>query len=177
MNHRTLYWSLIIITPSLFSYVLNIIGLICDSFLLRFDLFFWDKVNKKYTNLEEPDLLFKCFWFWVLNKIESQITKLHDIVAAFIFHVSLAGLDLMFLCRKSILFYVEFSSLVSVPNVKSFINHYIPSYMPQCLLVPDFAQLLATRFLVLDHSVISLPEQIKKVVGHHAKWNEPLSLD
>ena len=53
VNHRTLYWSLI---PSLFSYVSNIIGLIRDCFLLtlRFDLF-WDKIDKKYANLEEPD--------------------------------------------------------------------------------------------------------------------------
>ena len=42
------------VIPSLFSYVSNIIGLICDCFLLRFDLF-WDKIDKKYVNLEEPD--------------------------------------------------------------------------------------------------------------------------
>ena len=41
--------------PSLFSFVSNIIGLICDYFLLRFDLFLWDKIDKKYVNLEEPD--------------------------------------------------------------------------------------------------------------------------
>ena len=38
--------------------------------------------------------------------------------------------------------------------------------MPQCLLVPDLAQLLATQFLILQHSITStangrLAEQIK----------------
>ena len=41
--------------PNLFSYVSNIIGLICDSFLLRFDFFFLDEIDKKYANLEKPD--------------------------------------------------------------------------------------------------------------------------
>ena len=41
--------------PSLLSYVSNIIGLICDCFLLRFDVFFWNEIDKKYANLEEPD--------------------------------------------------------------------------------------------------------------------------
>ena len=54
VNHRTLYLSLIMI-PSLFSYASNITGLIRDRFLLRFDLLFWDEVDKKYANLEEPD--------------------------------------------------------------------------------------------------------------------------
>ena len=36
------------------SYVSNIIGLICDHFILRFDLF-WDEIYKNYANLEEPD--------------------------------------------------------------------------------------------------------------------------
>ena len=42
--------------------------------------------------------------------------------------------------------------------------------MPQCLLVPDLAQLLATRFLILQHSMISTAEQIKNVSGHQAKF-------
>ena len=41
--------------PSLFSYASNITGLIRDRFLLRFDLLFWDEVDKKYANLEEAD--------------------------------------------------------------------------------------------------------------------------
>ena len=41
--------------------------------------------------------------------------------------------------------------------------------MLQCLLVPDLAQLLATRFLILQHSMKSTAEQIKNVAGHQAK--------
>ena len=41
--------------------------------------------------------------------------------------------------------------------------------MPQCLLVPDLTQLLATRFLILQHSMTSTAEQIKKVTGQQAK--------
>ena len=66
-------------------------------------------------------------------------------------------LDLMFTCRKSILFYVEYSNLPFSSYVKSFINYYIPSYMPQCLLVPDLAQLLATRLL----SILLCPQQTR----------------
>ena len=40
------------VIPSLFSYVSSIIGLMRDYFLLRFDLFFWDKIDKKYANFE-----------------------------------------------------------------------------------------------------------------------------
>ena len=36
----------------LFSYVSSVIGLMWDCFLLRFDLFFWDKIDKKYANFE-----------------------------------------------------------------------------------------------------------------------------
>ena len=39
----------------LFSYVSNITGLICDCFLLRFNPFFWDEIDKKYASLGEPD--------------------------------------------------------------------------------------------------------------------------
>ena len=48
--------------------------------------------------------------------------------------------------------------------------------MPQCLLVPDLAQLLATRFLVLQHSMISTAEHIKNVAGHQAKFTVVLGL-
>ena len=48
--------------------------------------------------------------------------------------------------------------------------------MPQCLLVPDLAQLLATRFLILQHSMISTAEQIKNVAGHQAKFTVVLGL-
>ena len=41
--------------------------------------------------------------------------------------------------------------------------------MPKCLLVPDLAQLLATGFLVLQHSMMSTSEEIKNVAGHQAK--------
>ena len=44
------------VIPSLFSFVSNIIGLIWDCFLLRFDLFFWDEIDKRYADMEEPDL-------------------------------------------------------------------------------------------------------------------------
>ena len=40
--------------------------------------------------------------------------------------------------------------------------------MRQCLLVPDIAQLLATCFLILQHSTRSTAEQIKNVAGHQA---------
>ena len=42
--------------------------------------------------------------------------------------------------------------------------------MPKCLLVPDLAQLLATRFLILQHSMMSTAEQIKNAAGHQAKY-------
>ena len=48
--------------------------------------------------------------------------------------------------------------------------------MPQCLLVPDLAQLLATRFLILQHSMISTAEQIKNVAGNQDKFNVVLGL-
>ena len=48
--------------------------------------------------------------------------------------------------------------------------------MPQCLLVPDLAQLLATRFLILQHSMKSTVEQIKKEAGHQAKCIVVLAL-
>ena len=50
----------------------------------------------------------------------------------------------------------------------------MPSYMPQCLLVPDLAQLLATRFL--QCSMMSTSEQIKNVTGHQAKCTVVLGL-
>ena len=40
-----------------FSYISNIIGMIRHRFLLRFNLFFWDEINKNYANLE-PDPIF-----------------------------------------------------------------------------------------------------------------------
>ena len=48
--------------------------------------------------------------------------------------------------------------------------------MPQCLLVPDLAQVLATRFLILQHSMISTAEQIKNVAGQQAKFTVVLGL-
>ena len=42
--------------------------------------------------------------------------------------------------------------------------------MPQCLLVSDLAQLLATSFLILQHSMLSTVEQKKNVAGHQAKF-------
>ena len=48
--------------------------------------------------------------------------------------------------------------------------------MRQCLLVPDLAQLLATRFLILQHSMMSTAEQIKNVAGHLAKCTVVLGL-
>ena len=45
----------------------------------------------------------------------------------------------------------------------------MPSYMLQFLLVSDLAQLLATRFLILQHSMISTAEQTKKEADHQAK--------
>ena len=41
-------------------------------------------------------------------------------------------------------------------------------------MVPDLAQLLATRFLILQHSMTSTAEQIKKVTIN--RLNAPLSL-
>ena len=48
--------------------------------------------------------------------------------------------------------------------------------MSQCLLVPDLAQLLVTRFLILHHSMTSTAEQIKNVAGHQAKFTVVLGL-
>ena len=50
--------------------------------------------------------------------------------------------------------------------------------MPQCLLVPDLAQLLATHFLFLKYSIISptMSEQIKNIAGHQAKFIVVLGL-
>ena len=48
--------------------------------------------------------------------------------------------------------------------------------MPKCLLVPDLAQLLATHFLILQHSMMSTAEQIKKKTGHQAKCTIVLRL-
>ena len=48
--------------------------------------------------------------------------------------------------------------------------------MPQCLLVSDLAQLLATSFLILQHSMLSTVEQKKNVAGHQAKFTVVLGL-
>ena len=48
--------------------------------------------------------------------------------------------------------------------------------MPQCLLVPDLAQVLATRFLILQHSMISTAERMKNVAGQQAKFTVVLGL-
>ena len=48
--------------------------------------------------------------------------------------------------------------------------------MSKCLLVPDLAQLLTTRFLILQHSMLSTAEQIKNVAGHQAKCTVVLKL-
>ena len=48
--------------------------------------------------------------------------------------------------------------------------------MPQWVLVPDLAQLLATCFLILQHSKVSTAEQIKNMAGHQAKCTIVLGL-
>ena len=48
--------------------------------------------------------------------------------------------------------------------------------MPQCLLVSNLAQFLATPFLILLHSMMSTAEQIKNVTGHQAKCTVVLGL-
>ena len=48
--------------------------------------------------------------------------------------------------------------------------------MPQSLLVSDLAQLLATPFLILKHSMMSTPQQTKNVAGHQAKFTVVLGL-
>ena len=48
--------------------------------------------------------------------------------------------------------------------------------MPQCLLVLHVVQLLATRVLILQHSMKSTAEQIKNVAGHQAKFTVVLGL-
>ena len=48
--------------------------------------------------------------------------------------------------------------------------------MRQCLVVLDLAQILATRFFILQHSTISTAEQIKNVAGHQAKCAVVLGL-
>ena len=48
--------------------------------------------------------------------------------------------------------------------------------MPQNLLVSDLAQLLATHFLILQHSMMSTAEQIKTVTGHQDKCAVVLGL-
>ena len=48
--------------------------------------------------------------------------------------------------------------------------------MPQCLLVSDLAELLATPFFMLQHSMMSTAEPIKNVVGHQAKFTVVLGL-
>ena len=48
--------------------------------------------------------------------------------------------------------------------------------MPQCLLFPDLAQLLATRFLILQHSITSMAKQIKNLAGHQTKFTVVLRL-
>ena len=69
---------------SLFSYISNMIGLICDRFLLRFDFFFcWDKTDKYYANFGTDPILY--FLFCILNKIESQTAKFQGTKAAFKF--------------------------------------------------------------------------------------------
>ena len=69
---------------SLFSYISNIIGLICDRFLLKCDLLFEDKTDKNYANLK-PDSSFSMLC--VLSEIESQAAKFHRMEAAFKFLV------------------------------------------------------------------------------------------
>ena len=48
--------------------------------------------------------------------------------------------------------------------------------MPKCLLVPDLAQPLTTRFPILQHSMISVAEQMKNVADHQAKCTVVLGL-
>ena len=48
--------------------------------------------------------------------------------------------------------------------------------MPQCVLVSDLAQHLATPFLILQHSMMSAAEQIKHLAGHQAKFTVVLGL-
>ena len=40
-------------------------------FLLRFDLLFWDEINKNYTSLE-PDPIFKYSAFWIRLSLKLQ---------------------------------------------------------------------------------------------------------
>ena len=54
---------------------------------------------------------------------------------------------------------LNFGAYLLVPKL-NFINNYLLSYMPQCLLVLDLAQLLATRFL------FHLPEVFYNTTNH-----------
>ena len=67
----------------------------------------------------------KCF-----QTIFSNSYLATDLATFFPMFLQLARLDLMFTCRKNILFYVEFSILPVSSYVTSFINCYISCYMP-----------------------------------------------
>ena len=58
---------------------------------------------------------------------------------------------------------LDFRAQRSVPNLVPNTNLLIPN------LVADLAQLLTTRFLILQYSMMSTAEQIKNVAGHQAK--------
>ena len=48
--------------------------------------------------------------------------------------------------------------------------------MLQCLLVSNLAQLLATPFLILQHSMMSAADHIKNMAGHQGKFTVVLGL-
>ena len=63
----------------LFSYISNIIELICNRLLLRFDII---EIGKNYASLEGSSSYFLSE-FCVLNKTESQTAKCHGMEVAF----------------------------------------------------------------------------------------------
>ena len=89
----------------------------------------------------------------------------------------LARLGLMFTCRKNKLFCVEFLSLPFNSWFESFINCYIPSYMPQCLLVPHLAPLLQfwPHHASSSCSILWYPHQSRWKTWQVTRLNAPLS--
>ena len=79
---------------------------------------------------------------------------------------------LRFTCRRNILFYVKCLSVPFRSEVNWFrslmIYKLLHICMPQCFLVRDLTQLLATRFLH-PYSVIFRGSADKNVAGHQAK--------
>ena len=81
------------VIPSLFSYVPNIIGLICDCFLLRFDLLFWNEIDKNMPIWK------RCFAFWIRGAIQTHCATLKD----WAFRYVLFFLSLKSILKKSLL--------------------------------------------------------------------------